>query len=84
MDLRGLQPHRGQSCCRKSSNFIVSHNINSSGGFLLQPSVFELVRQPDFANLPLVVEDFVKDNGGSYTGGTLCTSHLPRRRVTNS
>lgn len=33
-----------------------------------QPSVFELVRRPDFANLPLVVEDFVKDYGGSYTG----------------
>lgn len=47
-------------------------------GFFLQPSVFELVRQPDFANLPLVVEDFVKDNGGSYTGGRLCTPHLPR------
>lgn len=35
-----------------------------------QPSVFELVRRPDFANLPLVVEDFVKDYGGSYTGDT--------------
>lgn len=33
-----------------------------------KPSVFELVRSPDFANLPLIVEDFVKDNGGSYTG----------------
>lgn len=30
--------------------------------------MFELVRMPDFANLPLVVEDFVKDSGGSYTG----------------
>lgn len=30
--------------------------------------MFELVRSPDFANLPLIVEDFVKDNGGSYTG----------------
>lgn len=42
----------------------------------LKPSVFELVRQPDFANLPLVVEDFVKDNGGSYTGELIHTSHL--------
>lgn len=33
-----------------------------------QPSVFELVRSPDFANLPLIVEDFIKDSGGSYTG----------------
>ena len=30
--------------------------------------MFELVRKPDFANLPLIVEDFVKDSGGSYTG----------------
>lgn len=38
--------------------------------------MFELVRSPDFANLPLIVEDFVKDNGGSYTGefaGHLCS-----------
>jgi len=35
----------------------------------LQPSVFELVRSPEFANLPLIVEDFIKDSGGSYTGG---------------
>lgn len=34
----------------------------------LKPPVFELVRRPDFANLPLIVEDFVKDSGGSYTG----------------
>lgn len=39
---------------------------------VLQPSVFELVRRPDFANLPLVVEDFVKDSGGSYTGELTC------------
>lgn len=30
--------------------------------------MFELVREPDFANLPMIVEDFVKDSGGSYTG----------------
>lgn len=35
----------------------------------VQPSVFELVRSPEFANLPLIVEDFIKDSGGSYTGG---------------
>lgn len=39
--------------------------------FSSKPSVFELVRQPDFANLPLIVEDFVKDSGGSYTGERL-------------
>lgn len=50
----------------------------------LKPSVFELVRQPDFANLPLVVEDFVKDNGGSYTGELIRTSHLLPERSTNS
>jgi len=39
--------------------------------FCLKPSVFELVRSQDFANLPLIVEDFVKDSGGSYTGTVL-------------
>lgn len=42
--------------------------------FPQKPSVFELVRKPDFANLPLIVEDFVKDSAGSYTGElTHCT-----------
>lgn len=40
--------------------------------YFWKPSVFELVRQPDFANLPLIVEDFVKDSGGSYTGRLIC------------
>lgn len=44
------------------------HLITSVCCCCWQPSVFELVRRPDFANLPLVVEDFVKDSGGSYTG----------------
>ena len=47
---------------------LVSYNFHSPGCVISQPSVFELVRSPDFANLPLIVEDFVKDSGGSYTG----------------
>lgn len=35
---------------------------------LPQPSVYELVRAPGFAALPLVVEDFVKDAGASFSG----------------
>lgn len=34
----------------------------------LQPSVYELIRAPDFARLPLVVEDFVKDSGAGFSG----------------
>lgn len=33
-----------------------------------QPSVYELVRAPGFARLPLIVEDFVKDAGASFSG----------------
>lgn len=33
-----------------------------------QPSVYELIRAPDFACLPLVVEDFVKDSGAGFSG----------------
>uniref|UniRef100_A0A8B9JEP0 Glutamine amidotransferase-like class 1 domain-containing protein 1 n=1 Tax=Astyanax mexicanus TaxID=7994 RepID=A0A8B9JEP0_ASTMX len=55
-----------------------------SGYSLTGPSVFELVRSPDFANLPLIVEDFVKDNGGSYTASQEDAVHvvLDRHLVT--
>uniref|UniRef100_A0AAY5EZ61 Glutamine amidotransferase-like class 1 domain-containing protein 1 n=1 Tax=Electrophorus electricus TaxID=8005 RepID=A0AAY5EZ61_ELEEL len=54
------------------------------GYSLTGPSVFELVRFPDFANLPLIVEDFVKDNGGSYTASQEDALHvvLDRHLVT--
>lgn len=51
--------------------------------FSSKPSVFELVRQPDFANLPLIVEDFVKDSGGSYTGDTVDTKRIQDNRSSN-
>uniref|UniRef100_A0A3P9P4P4 Glutamine amidotransferase-like class 1 domain-containing protein 1 n=1 Tax=Poecilia reticulata TaxID=8081 RepID=A0A3P9P4P4_POERE len=47
-----------------------------SGYSVTGPSVFELVRQPDFANLPLIVEDFVKDSGGSYTASQEDAVHV--------
>ncbi|XP_012687547.1 glutamine amidotransferase-like class 1 domain-containing protein 1 [Clupea harengus] len=55
-----------------------------SGYSLTGPSVFELVRSPHFANLPLVVEDFVKDSGGSYTASQEDALHvvLDRHLVT--
>ncbi|XP_064143593.1 glutamine amidotransferase-like class 1 domain-containing protein 1 isoform X2 [Loxodonta africana] len=38
------------------------------------PSVYELVRAPGFAHLPLIVEDFVKDAGASFSGNEVdCT-----------
>ena len=33
-----------------------------------QPSVFESARSPDFSSLPLIIEDWIKDNGGTYSG----------------
>ncbi|XP_048829074.1 glutamine amidotransferase-like class 1 domain-containing protein 1 [Brienomyrus brachyistius] len=55
-----------------------------SGYSLTGPSVFELVRETDFAKLPLIVEDFVKDSGGSYTASTEDAIHvvLDRHLVT--
>ncbi|KAF3854895.1 hypothetical protein F7725_022950 [Dissostichus mawsoni] len=50
--------------------------VDFSGYSLTGPSVFELVRRPDFANLPLVVEDFVKDSGGSYTASQEDAVHV--------
>lgn len=40
----------------------------SLGALSPQPSVYELVRAPGFAHLPLVVEDFVKDAGACFSG----------------
>ncbi|XP_073720764.1 glutamine amidotransferase-like class 1 domain-containing protein 1 [Misgurnus anguillicaudatus] len=55
-----------------------------SGYSMTGPSVFELVRSPEFANLPLIVEDFIKDNGGSYTASVEDAVHvvLDRHLVT--
>lgn len=39
--------------------------------FLFQPSVYELIRQPNFASLPIIVEDFVKDSGATFSGRSL-------------
>ncbi|TRY97036.1 hypothetical protein DNTS_001446 [Danionella cerebrum] len=48
------------------------------------PSVFELIRSPNFGDLPVIVEDFVKDNGGSYTASIEDAVHvvLDRHLVT--
>ncbi|KAL5006693.1 hypothetical protein ScPMuIL_015499 [Solemya velum] len=34
---------------------------------LTAPSVYELARTPDFSSMPVILEDFVKDNGARYS-----------------
>lgn len=50
-----------------------------------QPSVYELVRAPGFARLSLIVEDFVKDAGASFSGelggGDTGQASLPEHSV---
>lgn len=48
------------------------------------PSVYELVRAPGFAHLPLVVEDFVKDAGACFSASEPDALHvvLDRHLVT--
>ncbi|XP_044115846.1 glutamine amidotransferase-like class 1 domain-containing protein 1 isoform X2 [Neovison vison] len=41
------------------------------------PSVYELVRAPGFARLPLIVEDFVKDAGAIFSGEPGLGRHRP-------
>lgn len=43
---------------------------------LFQPSVYELVRQPNFASLSIIVEDFVKDSGATFSGGSCQVSGM--------
>jgi len=40
--------------------------LRSDYSALLQVSVYEMANQPFFDKLPLLIEDFIKDNGGSY------------------
>uniref|UniRef100_A0A8D0WME7 Glutamine amidotransferase-like class 1 domain-containing protein 1 n=1 Tax=Sus scrofa TaxID=9823 RepID=A0A8D0WME7_PIG len=49
-----------------------------------QPSVYELVRAPGFAHLPLIVEDFAKDAGACFSASQPDAVHvvLDRHLVT--
>nr|KAF6398457.1 glutamine amidotransferase like class 1 domain containing 1 [Molossus molossus] len=49
-----------------------------------RPSVYELVRAPGFAHLPLIVEDFVKDAGACFSASEPGAVHvvLDRHLVT--
>lgn len=58
-------------CCATEGQKWIFSSYSLTG-----PSVFELVQRPDFANLPLIVEDFVKDSGGSYTASQEDAVHV--------
>ncbi|XP_078405230.1 glutamine amidotransferase-like class 1 domain-containing protein 1 isoform X2 [Cetorhinus maximus] len=40
------------------------------------PSVFELVRRKDFASLPVIMEDFVKDSGATFSASKPDAVHI--------
>ncbi|XP_073408139.1 glutamine amidotransferase-like class 1 domain-containing protein 1 isoform X2 [Dendrobates tinctorius] len=40
------------------------------------PSVYELVRHPDFASLPLILEDFAKDSGATFSASEPDAVHM--------
>ncbi|XP_053133757.1 glutamine amidotransferase-like class 1 domain-containing protein 1 isoform X2 [Hemicordylus capensis] len=54
------------------------------GYSLTGPSVYELIRLPNFASLPIIVEDFAKDSGASFTASKADAVHvvLDRHLVT--
>ncbi|XP_069480137.1 glutamine amidotransferase-like class 1 domain-containing protein 1 isoform X2 [Ambystoma mexicanum] len=54
------------------------------GYSLTGPSVYELVRKPDFASLPIIVEDFVKDSNATFSASEPDAVHvvLDRHLVT--
>ncbi|XP_068073398.1 glutamine amidotransferase-like class 1 domain-containing protein 1 isoform X1 [Danio rerio] len=58
-------------CCATEEQKWIFSRYSMTG-----PSVFELVRSSEFANLPLIVEDFIKDNGGSYTASIEDAVHV--------
>uniref|UniRef100_A0A8C9EL28 Glutamine amidotransferase-like class 1 domain-containing protein 1 n=1 Tax=Pavo cristatus TaxID=9049 RepID=A0A8C9EL28_PAVCR len=46
------------------------------GYSLTGPSVYELIRQPNFASLPIIVEDFVKDSGAAFSASKPDAVHV--------
>ncbi|OWF50653.1 Parkinson disease 7 domain-containing protein 1-like [Mizuhopecten yessoensis] len=43
---------------------------------LTGPSVFELARSADFPSLSIIIEDFIKDNGGNYNSSEPDAVHI--------
>uniref|UniRef100_A0A2K6TC46 Glutamine amidotransferase-like class 1 domain-containing protein 1 n=1 Tax=Saimiri boliviensis boliviensis TaxID=39432 RepID=A0A2K6TC46_SAIBB len=58
-------------CATNEDGSWVFHGYSLTG-----PSVCELVRAPGFARLPLVVEDFVKDSGASFSASEPDAVHI--------
>ncbi|OXB70043.1 UNVERIFIED_CONTAM: hypothetical protein H355_001905, partial [Colinus virginianus] len=54
------------------------------GYSLTGPSVYELIRQPNFASLSIIVEDFVRDSGATFSASKPDAVHvvLDRHLVT--
>ncbi|XP_014348259.1 glutamine amidotransferase-like class 1 domain-containing protein 1 isoform X2 [Latimeria chalumnae] len=46
------------------------------GYSLTGPSIFELVRRADFASLPIIVEDFIKDSGATFSASEPDAVHI--------
>ncbi|XP_016075103.1 PREDICTED: Parkinson disease 7 domain-containing protein 1, partial [Miniopterus natalensis] len=66
-------------CCATEDRSWVFQGYSLTG-----PSVYELVRAPGFAHLPLIVEDFVKDAGANFSASEPDAVHvvLDRHLVT--
>ncbi|XP_053304605.1 glutamine amidotransferase-like class 1 domain-containing protein 1 [Spea bombifrons] len=43
---------------------------------LTGPSVYELVRQPEYSSLPLILEDFAKDSGATFSASEPDAIHV--------
>lgn len=61
----------GGSTCWCCLPFFIRSKTDLFPFDLFQPSVYELVRQPNFASLSIIVEDFVKDSGATFSGMSL-------------
>ncbi|KAM4617117.1 glutamine amidotransferase-like class 1 domain-containing protein 1 [Discoglossus pictus] len=58
-------------CATNEDRSWVFQNYSLTG-----PSVFELVRQPEYASLPLILEDFAKDSGATFSASEPDAIHL--------
>ncbi|XP_071809473.1 glutamine amidotransferase-like class 1 domain-containing protein 1 [Asterias amurensis] len=62
-------------CCDKDVN-TPGAKWAYSGYSLTAPSVYELARSPTFSNLPIILEDYIKDNGATYSASVVDAVHV--------
>lgn len=63
-------------CAAQQTDKSIYSSWNFQDYSLTAPSVSELARKPEFSNLSIIPEDFIKDNGASYSCSEMDAVHV--------